>query len=99
MLAGRRDSRCVYTCNLGEEGCSDIRNPCLTLTEIAMIKTLYAGSFNQFTLKLVVGAVLPLCGISRNMCGVWLSDVAITLHTIPSPHFFRRIIYNIELKT
>ena len=54
MLAGRRDSRRVYTCNLGEERCSDIRNPCLALTEIAMTEHLYAGSFHQFTLKLVI---------------------------------------------
>ena len=51
---GRRDSRCVYTCNLGEEGCNDVRDPCLTITEIAMIEFLYAGSFHQFTLILII---------------------------------------------
>ena len=53
-LAGRRDSRRAYTRNLGEEGCNDVSNPCLTITKIAMTEFLYARSFHQFTLILII---------------------------------------------
>ena len=75
MLAWRRDSRRVYTCNLGEERCSNVRNPCLTFTKIAVTEHLNARSFHQFTLKLVIGIPDETClrqikAVSRVTLGV-----------------------------